>query len=228
MAALVTSVLLVGALVGCSSSTPAPAPSAKSLEQVLAEAKAGVDAMPAVHLVLTSADLPADVTGLVGGDAVGTHAPAVKGTFQAKVRGTQADVAVVALGGKVWTKLPFTSIFVEVSPDTLGIPDPARLLDPTSGLTSLLTRTTSLSRGAQLRKGTEVLTPVSGTLPGSVLVELLRTGDAAGTFQVTYGLVEPALSLRTIQITFFFVAATTETYTVLVEAPDGPVDIRQP
>lgn len=220
--------LTTGLVGGCTSGAPTPSPTAKPLEQVLAEAKADLDARSALHLQLSSRDLPAGVTGLVGGDAVGTHAPAVKGSFQARVRGTQADVQVVAVGGKVWTELPFTSIFVEVSPDALGIPDPARLLDPATGLTSLLTATTGLARGPQVRRGGEVLTTVTGTLPGSAVVDLLHTGDATGTFAATYGLVEPDLHLRTIELTGPFFTGARSTYAVVVDTPTGPVEITPP
>ncbi len=229
LAGLLTGLLLGVALAGCTSAQPAPTPTQKTLEQTLADAKATLDATPALHLVLSSKDLPDGVSGLVGGDAVGTHAPAVKGKFQARIGGVQADVEIVAVEGKVWTKLPFTSIFAEVSPASLGIPDTATLLDTQRGLTSLLTKTQTLTKGSSLRRGSEVVTPVSGTLPGQVVVDLLGTGDAAGTFAATYGLVEPDLAtVRTIELTGPFYGAARSTYLVVLDVPSGPVDIRRP
>ncbi len=222
--------LLLTAVVGCSSDAPAPKPSEPTPAQRLASAKAKVDAAPSVHLVLGSKDLPGDVSGVVSADGWGKHPPAFKGTFQVKVKGTTAGTEVVAVDGAVYAKLPFVAVFAKVDPASLGAPDPAQLFDPAVGITSLLTKTVNPTVGAQQRKGTEVVLPISGTLEGAAVPGVLKTGQS-GTYQVVYGIVDQgdkAGELRTVELTGPFFGATPSTYTLTLDRYGEPVDIVKP
>jgi len=218
-------VLSVGA---CTQNAPKPEVTAPSPAQQLASAKAAMDRATSMHLVLGSTDLPQDVTGVVGADGVGAHPPAFKGTFKVKAQGTQASVDVVAVEGKVYTKLPFTSIFIPVDPRTLGAPDPAALFSPETGITSLLTATQNPVKGSSTRKGSEVLTTITGTLAGTKIADLLVVGDRGGTFTATYGITEPGGELRSVELVGPFYPASTSTYTVTLDRYGEPVDIKKP
>ncbi len=80
--------------------------------------------------------------------------------------GITADADVVALDGEVYAKLPFTSKFVVIDPADYGAPDPADLMDPDGGLSSLLTAAQDVQAGKQVREGKVVLTSYTGTVPG--------------------------------------------------------------
>ena len=90
----------------------------------LAAAKAAMDRAGSVHLVLTSRDIPSSAGGVLGADGVGTHAPAFKGTLDARLAGVQAAVDVVSVGSALYLKLPFSSQFVRTDPATYHAPDP--------------------------------------------------------------------------------------------------------
>ncbi len=225
---LVVTALLGLALSGCTGggSNPAPTTSAPTAAERLAAAKADVDRAPSMHLTLTSRDLPQDVTGVVSADGWGKHPPAFKGTFQVKVKGVAADAQVVAVDGKTYAKLPFVQIFREVTPASIGAPDPARLFDPDSGLTSLLTATQAPVFGERTRKGAEVLQTITGTLDGKLITDLLATGNGTGSYRVTYGLTD-AWQLRSVAITGPFFGADS-TYELTFDRYGEPVEIVRP
>jgi len=221
--------LLTGGLAGCSGDAAAPNPtSGVSAAAALAAVKAKVDAASSVHLTLAGKGLPDRVSGVVSADGVGTHAPAFKGTLQVKVNRTQAATDVVAVGGKVYVKLPFTSISTAVDPATLGAPNPAQLFAVDNGITSLLTATQNPVAGERTRKGSEVLKTYSGTLSGAQVADLLVVGDRATTFRATYGVTDPGGELRTVELTGPFYPGGESTYDLTLDRYGEPVEITTP
>jgi lipoprotein LprG len=235
MAARWTSVVSVAAglvlasavLAGCSGSSSSPTPGV-SPTQELATVASTVDAASSVHLVLTSKDLPSAVSGVVGADGVGTHAPAFQGTLQLVLAGTTASSKVVAVDGKVYATLPFASGPSVVDPATFGAPDPAHLFTPGTGLTSLLTATKDPVAGSSTRKGSEVLSTYSGSIPGTAVADLFVVGDRTGTFTVTYGVVSNGSQLRTVELTGPFYAGSTSTYDLVLDQYGAAVEISKP
>lgn len=226
-AAAALALALLTGVTGCSSPPASPDPTASSAVQVLAATKATVDKASSLHLTLAGQDLPSSFSGVVSADGVGTHAPAFKGTFQVRLGTTQASTDVVAVGGTTYVKLPFTSAYVPVQPESLGAPDPAKLFTPATGITSLLTATTDAVKGGQIRKGSEVLTTYTGHLPGATIADLLVVGERSGTFDVSYGITDTG-QLRTVSLTGPFYAGTTSTYDVTLDRYGAPVDITKP
>jgi lipoprotein LprG len=172
--------------------------------------------------------VPKGATGVVSGEGVGTHPPAFKGTFKITVAGVPADAEITSVGGEVWAKLPLVPGTNKIDPAQFGLPDPASFLSPETGITSLLPATKDPVKGDPVRLGSEVLTRISGSLPGSAVVDLLRIGDRNGTFAVTYALTD-ANQVRQVTITGpFFGAGTTSTYTLVLDRYGEPVTISKP
>ncbi len=222
--------MVLALAVGCSSDSPAPQPNEPTAGERLAAAKEHVDEASSMHLTLTSESLPEDVSGVVSAEGWGAHPPAFKGTFQVKVNGVAASSEVVAVDGTVYAKLPFVSVFAQVDPATLGAPDPATLFDPDTGLTSLLTETDNPVAHDPIRDGADVLLPISGTLDGRLVTDLLGTG-APGTYDATFGLLtegEDAGQLRTVELTGPFFDTTPSTYLLTLDRYGEPVEITKP
>lgn len=186
--------------------------------KVVAEAKTHLDNTKGVHFTLGSDDVPKGVTTLVKADGVLTRAPAFKGTITVPVLGTQADIGIVAVDGKVYAKLPFTSSYQTVDPADYGVPDPATLLDPDTGISSLLSATQDLKKGDSVRGGEDnksVLTEYSGSVPGADVAKVLP--GASGDFTATYTIDDQQILSKAV-ITGHFngakVAANTYTVTV--------------
>jgi len=231
------------ALTACSGSgTSAQAKKLTAAEQ-LAAAKAKTDAATSMHLTLRSSGIPELANGVLGADGSGTHAPAFKGTLDARMAGFQVKVEVVAIDRLLYLKLPFTTEFAPADPKEYNAPDPALLFAKDGGITSLMTATTNPVEGKNTRSGADVLTTITGKLPGASIVKLLNFGDPAKTFDVTYGITEPGGELRTVTLVGPFfkgapstpgtsTAATstpaTSTYVLTLDKYGAPVEISKP
>jgi lipoprotein LprG len=219
--------LLAAALSACSSSADKPAQQLTATQQ-LAAAKAKADAATSMHLTLRSSGIPASANGALGADGSGTHTPAFKGTLDARIGGFQAKVEVVAIGQLLYLKLPFTTQFAQVDPKEYNAPNPAQLFAPVGGITSLMTETTDLVEGKATRQGADVLKTITGKLPGTSVVKMLSIGDAAKTFDVTYGITDPGGELRSVTMVGPFYQGATSTYILTLDKYGAPVEISKP
>ncbi len=228
-AALAALCLMTTAACSGSGDTPSPTQSTPSAApSALAASKAKVDAAPSVHLTLASKDVPEGTNGIISADGWGKHPPAFKGTFKVRLAGIEGDAEITSVDGVVYAKLPFVPGTREVDPASLGLPDPATLFSPDAGLTSLMTKTISPTVSGQVRAGSEVLTTITGTIPGAAVVDLFKIGDRNGTFDVTYGLTDGD-ELRQVTLTGpFFGAGTSSTYVLTLDQYGEPVTITAP
>jgi len=214
LAVVVAMVTMLALAAGCGGSG-----GGLSASEALAGAKKHLDATKGVHVVLTTDDLPRGVEGLQKADGVLTKAPAFKGTITAPIKGLTASVDVIAAGGKVYVKLPFVGSFQRVDPADFGVPDPAALLDPTSGISSFLSATEHVAKGGTVRGGKdnkEVLTEYAGTLPGAAVRPLIHS--ATGDFHATYTIDDDGLLTKAVLTgDFYGDRAAPNTYTVTID-----------
>ncbi|HSV40975.1 MAG TPA: LppX_LprAFG lipoprotein [Nocardioidaceae bacterium] len=167
---------------------------------VLSTAKAALDETTGVHLVLEGRDLPKDLTGVVKAEGVATHQPGFEGDVTVRIQGLEPTIAIIAVDGLVHAILPFTSKYTPVDPGDYGAPDPAALMDPTSGISGWLTAATDVKKGDQTRDGSDVLTTYSGTLDGANVVSAIPSADDTGTFEVSFAIDDEG-HLRTATLT---------------------------
>ena len=219
--------LMVAALAACGGSGDKSAQHLGAAQQ-LAAAKAKTDAATSMHLTLRSSGIPESANGALGADGSGTHAPAFKGTLDARISGFQAKVEVVAIDKLLYVKLPFTTEYAQVDPKAYNAPDPAQMFAPVGGITSLMTSTTNLVQGKTTRHGADVLKTISGKLPGASVAKLLNIGDATKTFDVTYGITEPGGELRSVTMVGPFYQGATSTYILTLDKYGAPVEITKP
>jgi lipoprotein LprG len=219
--------LMVAALAACGGSADKSAQHLRAAQQ-LAAAKAKADAATSMHLTLRSSGIPESANGALGADGSGTHAPAFKGTLDARISGFQAKVEVVAIDKLLYLKLPFTTEYAQVDPKAYNAPDPAQMFAPVGGITSLMTSTTNLIQGKTTRQGADVLKTISGKLPGSSVAKLLNIGDATKTFDVTYGITDPGGELRSVTMVGPFYQGATSTYILTLDKYGAPVEITKP
>ena len=224
IARLAVALLMVSALAACSGSDSGGGTPAEQL----AAAKAKVDAASSLHLTLSSSGIPATVNGALGAEGTGTHAPAFKGTLNARISGFEAKVEVVAIDKLLYVKLPFTTEFIKADPKAYNAPDPAQLFAKEGGISSLLTATVDPVEGPKVRVGPDVLKTITGTLPGASVAKLLNIGDATKSFKVTYGITDPGGELRTVTMTGPFYKGATSTYALTLDKYGAPVEISKP
>jgi lipoprotein LprG len=211
-------------LAGCSSN----AQEDRAPEDVLAAAKSTLDATSGVRISLSTKELPPTVDGILTAEGLGTHDPAFKGDLKVASGGVTADVPVVAAQGKVYAKLPFTTRFVEVDPAAYAAPDPAGLMDPDAGLSSLLTEAEDVEAGEQVRSGEDVLAGYTGTVPGDVVASIIPSASAGSDFAARFT-VDDRDQLREVTLTGpFYPKADDVTYTITFEQYDTSADIKLP
>lgn len=156
-------------------------------KQVLAAAQKHLDETSGINFSIASDDLPEGITTLKAATGTLTREPAFQGKLTVPVMGAEAQVEVVSVDGVVYAKMPFTTVFQELDPADYGVPDPAALIAPGTGISSLLSATEDVKIGKSVRGGAdndEILSTYTGTLPGTAVQKILA--GATGEFDATY------------------------------------------
>lgn len=222
-------VLCVPALTGCSGDE-GPEEEGRSAEEVLAEAAQTLTDTSGVQLDLTTDDLPAGVTGIVGAAGTATTAPAFDGTLSVVLAGSTFDVPVVAVDDTVFAQIPLTPGWNEVDPQEYGAPDPAGLIDGETGFPALLTGTEAPEAGESVRGGAdndEILTTYTGTVSGADMKQVIPS-SAGQAFDVEWQVTDEG-ELRQADLTGVFYPDSSEmTYTVTFADYGTEKDITAP
>jgi lipoprotein LprG len=201
----------------------------KAPGDVLAAAKQNLDDTSGVDLTLHTDNLPDGVTGVEDAEGVGTHDPAFDGKITVNLSGQAFEVPVIAVDDKVYVQLPLTSGWQDIDPGDYGAPDPAQLMSPDHGFSTLLTETTGVEKGEPVRGGkdnSEVLTEYSGTVSGDVVKNIIPT--ASGDFDATYTITDDD-ELRQARLTgVFYKDSDPMSYTVTFEDYGTSKDIQAP
>jgi lipoprotein LprG len=185
-------------------------------QQVLTEAKKQLDETAGLHLSLTTKDLPDGVQGITEATGVATSAPAFEGTISIIFAGQSVEVPVIAVDGTVFAQIPLTVGWSDVDPADYGAPDPAGLVSPETGFSSLLAATEEPTKGDPVRGGAdnnEILTEYTGTVPGAAMKLVIpsATGDS---FDAAYSITDKG-ELREATLTGeFYADSGPMTYTV--------------
>jgi lipoprotein LprG len=221
------------ALMGCSGKKSTDGDNRKGEDAVtlLTEVKKTIDATASVHLVLTGRDLPDNAQALVSGDGVATHTPAFKGKLTVRSAGAPIDAQVVAIGSKVYAKLSFSPTYIELPPSQLaglGAPDPAVLLDPAKGLTSVLPTLKDPQIKGETRQGSKVLTEVTGSVTGKSLQGIFPKAPADQDFPSTFKIDKDAKQLVSATISGPFYSGATSSYDVTLDKYGEKVEITKP
>jgi lipoprotein LprG len=199
-----------------------------SPEDRLAAAKQQLDDTSGVNISLATEKLPAGVNGLLSAQGVGTHAPAFEGSLKVAASGITADADVVAVDDAVYAKLPFTTKFVKIDPADYGAPDPADLLSPEGGLSSLLTAAEDVEAGDQVRDGEAVLSEFTATVPGEAVAAVIPSASADADFDATFTLDDSDRLAEVVLTGPFYPGGGETTYTVRFAEYGTEKDIRAP
>lgn len=216
-AAAATGLLAVLALAGCTGGDDAEAdPDEATPAEVMEVAEDTLAQTSGLRIDLAADALPDGVQGLSAARGVITDAPAFDGTITIIFGGSNVDVPVVSVDDTVHAQIPLTIGWSEVDPAEYGAPDPARLLDPDSGLPSLLGHTEGPEKGESVRGGEdnrEVLTEYTGTVPGDAVSQVIpsATGDS---FDAAYTVTDDGELREAVLTGVFYPDSEPMTYTV--------------
>ena len=215
-------------LAGCQGDSDGEKTDTSELQERLSAARTTIDEAETVDISLATKSLPDGVTGLLSATGQGNHTPAFKGKVKVVTGGSTLTADVVSADGTLKAKTSFSPLFLEIDPASLKAPDPADLLDPETGVTQILEQTETLKAGDESRDGSDVLTTITGTLPGSLVRTIIPSADAAETFDVKYRLTDDD-ELRDATLKGpFYPEGGDVTYTVKLATSDEPVTIKVP
>ncbi len=162
--------VLVAVVSACGSSASLSSTQAKNL---LDQGKTTIDNSQAFHFTLTTAGVPqGSGTTIVGGSGDLARPDKLLGSFMVSVGGLQAAVKVAAGAGRFYAQLPFQRTYTATDPSSFGVANPAQLISPSGGLSSILSNTTETVSGGQTRVNGELLDVVSGSVPGTDITVL--------------------------------------------------------
>ncbi|MCL3818562.1 LppX_LprAFG lipoprotein [Aeromicrobium wangtongii] len=226
--ALVATGLLLGACSGGSDSSDEAQKGGDGLSGRLSDAKTALDDAETISIKLATKRVPDGITGLLSAEGKGNHSPAFTGKVTVVTGGASLAADVIATAGKVYAKTGFLPTFSPIDPASLKAPDPAMLLDRDNGITQILVKTQDLKQGDKSRDGKDVLTTITGTLPGSVVRTIIPSANAGKPFTVAYR-VDDDDNLRDVTLTGPFYPGVDEvTYTVVLSTSKTPVTIEAP
>lgn len=224
---LVPATLLVLAtmmLSGCggsekSSTTPSAA---------MTTAKVAFDKATTVRLELSTDDKPDGGNAVLGASGVLTRQPAFDGEVKVLFAGAAVSVPVKAVDGKVFAKLPLTPRFAEIDPAEFGVPDPAGLIDPETGISALLLELKDLKSDGQRRDGKLTLSEYSGTLPGSLIKAIIPSAAEGSKFKTSVGVDDSGRPLTVTATGDFFDDGSSVTYEITLSDYDTPASVEAP
>lgn len=215
-------------LAGCQGDSDEKKTDTSELQKRLSAARTVIDEAETLEVSLAAKSLPDGTTGLLSATGQGNHSPAFKGKVKVVAGGSTLSADVVSAEGTLKAKTSFSPLYLKIDPESLGAPDPAALLGEENGVSQILERTEGLEPGEQSRDGSDVLTTINGTLPGSVVSSIIPSADETKSFNVTYRLTEGD-ELRDATITGpFYPGGGNVTYTVKLATSDDPVTIKVP
>jgi len=215
------------ALQGCSGDSKAT--SGKTPEEVIAAAQKQLDETKGVNLALTTKNLPSGVTGVQAAEGTGVHPAAFDGKLTVSLGSTSLSVPVIAVGGKVYARLPLTLGWSDVDPGEYGAPDPAALFTPGQGFSAVLADTSDLAEGDSQRGGEnnkEVLTTYTGAVSADTMQKVIPT--ASGDFKVAYAIDDQGRLRRADLTGVFYPSSDSMTYTVTFDDYGTSKDISAP
>ena len=183
----------------------------------LGQAKTTLDQDQSLHFSLTSENAQGPGIILTGAEGDAKRPNAFTGVLHVVADGAPLQVSIVSVGGTFFAELPFTSTYKKAKPQDYGFGDPAQLLDPDKGLSSLLTAAKSPSLGDQKRLNGETVQLVNCTLPGDRIAALLTSADPSQDVQATFWIDPDSHQTLEVDLTGpFLTKAHTTTYHLML------------
>jgi lipoprotein LprG len=211
---------------GCSGGSDGAAAKPADL---LAAARTSLDRTNTLHFTLTSADVPENGTRLVAGDGVVARPKSFQGKLSILLNGSKVSIDLISAEGKVYAKLPFSNSFQVTNPAAFGLSDPAGLIDSKTGITRMFGELTEVASKGEQRIGDDVVTQLNGSLPGSLVEDLLTSADPATPVKTELYITKSNKQLRRVVLTGpFFEKGKNSTFNLLLDKYGTAVTITAP
>ena len=203
--------------------------SGPSAATLLQRAKATFDQTSAFHIQLTSQNVSGSGTLLTAAQGDAVRPDGFSGTLSIEEAGFPLQIKVVSAGGQFYVQLPFTDDFQKANPSQYGFGDPGKLLDPNSGISTLLTSAHDPTLGSSVRLNGESLQQVNATLPGSLLAALLVDADPSQPVSAVFSIDTGTYQVREVDLTGpIFAAGDQSTFHLVLDHYGESVSVSPP
>ncbi len=220
-----TVVLIAGVLTGCSNDGG----SETDQSALLTAARTSLDQAKSLRFTLTSTNVPTSGTRLVSGEGMVARPKSFQGKLGVLLNGSRVSVELVSTEGTVYAKFPFSPDFQVTDPASFGLSDPANLIDPTTGISRMFGELTAITNKGEQRLGDDVVTQLTGSLPGSLVDDLLTSADPAKPVKAELYITKSTQQLRRAVLTGpFFEKAQDSTFDLVLDKYGDPVTITAP
>ena len=178
-----------------------------------------VDSTPALHFTIASENATGSGVFITGGDGDAARPDRFAGTIAVSLNGIPVNIRILSVNGVFAVSLlggPFTP----TDPGRYGFEDPAKLINPNAGLSSLLNDATSAVLGDRDRfpGSGEELYEVQVALAGDRVKTLLPDADPAKPVQGTVGIEVDSHQVRRVVLTGPLLdAAKNSTFTLVLD-----------
>lgn len=197
--------------------------------QILREAKSVIDATPAVHFTITSSNVQASGTYIVGGSGDAHRPDQFAGTLSVVVGGLPLNIAILSVNHVFYVRLPLTTTYTVADPAQYGFADPGKLIDPRTGLSNLLVAAKTASLSGRDRYQGEELYEIDVTLPGQLVKDLLTSADPSQDVRGRIGIDVDTHQVRLVVLTGpFFDPHHFSTYTLVLDNYGENISITPP
>lgn len=196
----------------------------------LTRAKSLLDAASAAHFMLTGGGARSDsgVT-LLGGTGDIKRPDGFSGTLTIVISGFTTTVDAASTHGTFYIRNPLDNQFETADPTQYGFADPARLMDPKTGLSSLLLKCSDVAEQGDDRLAGQLLHELSCTLPGSTVKALLTDAAPDQTVSAKLAVVADSGELRRVVLTGpFYSSSSSTTFTLVIDNYGENVTITPP
>lgn len=150
------------------------------------------------------------------------------GSLRVAVSGFTVTVDAVSVNGTFYVRDPLTGTFDHADPSAYGFSDPSGLMNPRTGLSTLLTQCSDPQSGNDDRLNGVLLHEVSCSIPGKAVGALLPDAAPDEAVAATIGVAADSSQLRRVTLKGPFNTTSPSTYTLVLDSYGENVTITPP
>jgi lipoprotein LprG len=222
-----TAIVIALSLSACGSSIDTSNP-----VTLLSQARISLNNADSLHFHIDSdvSVIQAPGAYLVSGDGDAKRPDVFVGDVDASIDELRVPVKILSVQGGFYIQRPFSTNWEKANPEDYGFNNPASLLDPNNGLSTLLNGDSQIKLVDRYRVNGEELEQVSASVAGTKIAVFVGTADTAKSVTVLFGINPSNNQLRQVILTNLYFAGVSSpvTYTITLTDYGKSVEVTPP